>query len=373
VASQAAGGGYTDPYATPKANLRDTIKWMASIFAALAAVVIAGTPISNLGSPSLTLGQQVTGVVALLACFVCICAAIVLMLRLLRADLVYLTDIDPREALGDREDGGEIAAIRKDIGGRKVHFFPDYASLEDFFDKAGQADASAQDLGNKWLAAMAAGEKASIDAAKEAYANQVTELEKFEGAQQDMLAYAAYLRFYSRIRSATRPLLLLGAGALLALLVFTIVIQAKKEDSGPSVVVVPVPGEPVSVQTSGAQAAGTIFFETGSAAVGATGLATLERVRDALLAKPDTALLIISRTDTIGTERRNKKLARQRAEAVRNLIVARGGVAATRVFATEAPKSDLPELTNDDVERRANRSASLYLVPIQAERLAKPD
>ena len=37
-----------DPYATAKANLRDTIKWLATSLAAVGAAVIAGASISGL-------------------------------------------------------------------------------------------------------------------------------------------------------------------------------------------------------------------------------------------------------------------------------------------------------------------------------------
>jgi OOP family OmpA-OmpF porin len=111
--------------------------------------------------------------------------------------------------------------------------------------------------------------------------------------------------------------------------------------------------------------AGVVLFETDSAVVDDAGRAVIEKARNALLARPDTALLVIARTDTVGTERRNASLARDRADAVRKVIVQRGGIASSRVFATEAPKSDLPQVTGESVDSRSNRSASLYLVPLK--------
>jgi hypothetical protein len=43
-------GRATDPYAAPKANIRETVKWMAAAYIAAVAVLIAGAPFSNLGS-----------------------------------------------------------------------------------------------------------------------------------------------------------------------------------------------------------------------------------------------------------------------------------------------------------------------------------
>jgi outer membrane protein OmpA-like peptidoglycan-associated protein len=339
---------------------------MASIFAALAAVVIAGTPISNLSSASLTWAQQIIGVIALVGCFGCIFAAVLQMLQLLRADVIYLTDIDPRVTLDAHEDREEIEMIRGDIAGRKEHFFPDFASLELFFNQANEAEENARLLGKAWQDKVAAqAPQVEITVAKEDYAEQVRELEKFEAAQQDMLAYGAYLRFYGRIRRAMLPLVVLGVGALAALLVFTLSVQVQKEDKGPSIVVAHMSGEGDPKPPGASMNAGTVFFETDSAAVDDAGRTIVEKARNALLEKSDTALLIIARTDTMGTERRNVMLARKRADAVRTLVVARGGIAVTRVFATEVPKSDLPQVTDNFTDSRLNRSASLYVVPLK--------
>lgn len=367
--ADAAEGGRADPYATPKANLRDTIKWLAAIFAALAAVVIAGGPISNLGAESLSAGRKLVGVASLLACFVFICIALWRMIQLLRADLIYITDIDPRQAIGTRDDSDEIEEIRKDIRLRKLHFFPDYGSLSEFFEQADAAETSADLLGKDWQEALAGGKPANVvEAAKLAYADQIKELDKFGSAKQDMLWYAAYLRFYGRVRDAMPGLFALGIAALVALLAFTLGVQEKKDDKPPVVVVNNLPGaccKPPPAPPTGAMGAGTVYFGTDKFEIDEAGRTAIENARNQLLAKPATALLIIARTDTVGSERHNVALARNRAEAVRRLMVARGGIAAARVFSAEVPESDLPQVTGDATASSLNRSASLYLVPIE--------
>ena len=39
-----------DPYATAKANLRDTVKWLAAALASVAAIAIGSSPLTSLGS-----------------------------------------------------------------------------------------------------------------------------------------------------------------------------------------------------------------------------------------------------------------------------------------------------------------------------------
>ncbi|HUG23462.1 OmpA family protein [Piscinibacter sp.] len=329
-------------------------------------MLIAGAPISNLGAESLSAGRKLVGVASLLACFVCICIALWRMIQLLRADLIYITDIDPRQAIGTRDDSDEIQEIRKDIQLRKPHFFPDFASLTAFFEQAEAAEKSADLLGKDWQDALAANKPVHVaEAAKLAYADQVKEIDKFGSAKQDMLWYAAYLRFYGRVRDAMPGLFVLGIAALVALLTFTLGVQVKKDDKPPPVVVNNPPSECCKLPPApptGATDAGTVYFETDKSEIDEAGRTAIENARNLLLAKPDTALLIITRTDTVGSEQHNVSLARYRAEAVRRLMVTPGGIAAARVFSAEMPESDLPHVTGDATDSRLNRSASLYLV-----------
>jgi hypothetical protein len=84
-----------DPLLTAKANLRDTIKWLATTFAGVAALVLAGTSlsgISNLHGPGLVigLGGAVVG-------FACVLLVIGRLLQLLTGEVFYFSDLqDPR-------------------------------------------------------------------------------------------------------------------------------------------------------------------------------------------------------------------------------------------------------------------------------------
>jgi hypothetical protein len=80
-----------DPYATAKANLRDTIKWLATSLAALGAAVIAGASINGLAGlegQSLGAAALLGGVGLLLILF-----AIGIMLNLLTANVFYFSEL----------------------------------------------------------------------------------------------------------------------------------------------------------------------------------------------------------------------------------------------------------------------------------------
>lgn len=90
MADDPASGG-SDPLAAAKANLRDTVKWLATTLAALAAVVIAGTSLTGLARLSGTnLWLALAGgAVAILA----VLAVIALLLRLLMSEAFYFGDL----------------------------------------------------------------------------------------------------------------------------------------------------------------------------------------------------------------------------------------------------------------------------------------
>jgi outer membrane protein OmpA-like peptidoglycan-associated protein len=362
-----SGGSGSDRYATSKANLRDSIKWLAGIFSALAAFIIAGTPLSGLGSPSLSTTQSIVGALSILVCFVCICLLIVLTLRLLRADLTYPSDINPSIDASTRDDANEIQQIRGEIARHKDDFIPEYANMSNFLGTLEAANKNAKDLQAKWdsLTGATPPDDAAIKKAREEYDDQVKQIQLFRNLQGNILTYASYLRLYLRIRHSTKWLLLLGIIALIALLVFTLTVKPQKEDKTPTVVVIPVSTPVEKAKPNDATEIGTVYFTTGSAEVTEDGRKLVERARNALVAKPEMAILLIARTDTVGPEKTNSQLARNRGEAVRNLLVKPGGIAASRVFSSEVPKSDLPKVTQDQQEVAANRSVSIYVIPFK--------
>src|ERR1700676_5570916 len=82
----------TDPFATAKANLRDTIKWLTTTFAAIAAAILAGSPLTGLGALPLgwRLGFATIGAFFGLASLL---LAIVRTLNLLRSEAFFLDSL----------------------------------------------------------------------------------------------------------------------------------------------------------------------------------------------------------------------------------------------------------------------------------------
>lgn len=87
-----------DAYAGAKASLRDTIKWVAAAFAALAAAVLAGGPLTGLGSlpPGSRLALAVLGAAIGLVCTFC---AIWVALKFLAWKPFFLSELEHHEAL----------------------------------------------------------------------------------------------------------------------------------------------------------------------------------------------------------------------------------------------------------------------------------
>ena len=355
-----------DPYATSKANLRDTIKWLAGIFGALAAAVIAGVPISGLGATKET-PAFLPAAVALLLAFAAICFALVLTLRLLRSDLLYASDVDPSKPISGDAHGNEIEQIRADIEKRATDLLPaGYTDMGSFLRDIDGAVEKANDIKKEVirLDALNPRDTALIDDMVAQYGRQQGVVHDFRVAQQRVMAYASYLRFYNRLRRATKWLLLLGTIALLTLAWFGVETRPPKEIKAPTVVVIPI-GGPSSSNEIGERKPvllDPVYFATGSAVVTAEGKQAIQRARDLVRGHLGAALLVMARTDTVGASKVNASLARERGQAVRRLLIERGGVGPTQVFIAELPKNDLPVISGEREDFLRNRTVSLHMI-----------
>jgi hypothetical protein len=90
--------GPTDPFADARSNLRDTVKWLITALAGLAAIVLGGSPLTEFGtlSPGWRLYLAIgTGSLGLLFVFI----AIFLAFRLLVWEPFFLSDLAKHEEL----------------------------------------------------------------------------------------------------------------------------------------------------------------------------------------------------------------------------------------------------------------------------------
>ncbi len=103
-------------------------------------------------------------------------------------------------------------------------------------------------------------------------------------------------------------------------------------------------------------------FPSGSAEFKPESTDRIDRVADLLKERDSLRLQIIGYTDDRGNERANERLSMQRADAVKQMIVSRGGIAADRVEAMGKGEAD-PVASNDTEDGRAqNRRVELLIV-----------
>lgn len=227
-----------DPYATARANLRDTVKWLAATFSALAAVVLAGSPISGLGKLPPATPAWWAASAALGLAFVCICVALVITVALLRSDALHLSDLDPSANLAqlDASDRAEIIALRATIDSRAVDVLPpNYPTLADLM---GAAQARRQELVDAWLAWRNAPDAAAKAAAAIRVARAQRSMDRFAPPLSRVLAYGVYVRFYDRLRRAMPQLFALGVIALLGLTAFGVFVQSPDKPDEPKFTII---------------------------------------------------------------------------------------------------------------------------------------
>src|SRR5262245_24370962 len=106
---------------------------------------------------------------------------------------------------------------------------------------------------------------------------------------------------------------------------------------------------------------GDVLFATGKADVAAGGLRSLDKLAEFLKKNPNRNLLIEGHTDNTGAEDFNVKLSQQRANAVRDQLVARG-IAAERIT-TKGYGPKYPAVDNDSAAgRQQNRRVEVLVL-----------
>lgn len=347
-----------DPFADAKANLRDTVKWLATTFAALAAVVVGSGPLSGLGAleiPSLKFGFAVG---ALLIGFLCICRALYVTLRILRPASVYRSDLLieslPRELT---EEGRELAFVRAMIDARARDLLPrNYQNLAKLSEASNRIDTQLLTIPSPPVTVQD-----KID-----FANGLRSRKMIDDAVIGLLPLALYLSLQQRLTQAIRPLFILGIVALISLAIYGIAVHSDAPKQPGSAVVVLNDIKPADkVQDSELPILKSVLFNTGKAVVSMDGVKAVQAARDAMRDRPDTVLLVLAHTDTVGGPKVNKSLAHQRAAAVVALLQGTGGISASRIYIAELPKLNTPEVTQPEQPNTLNRSVELKLVVLK--------
>lgn len=110
-----------------------------------------------------------------------------------------------------------------------------------------------------------------------------------------------------------------------------------------------------------------VNFPTDSAQVGDEYLAEIRRVADFMREYPDTEAVIEGHTDSVGDAQYNQRLSQRRAEAVRQVLVERFGVAPRRVRAVGYGEAR-PVADNDTAGGRAQNRRVVAVLEATAQR-----
>merc|ERR1711988_1165453 len=102
---------------------------------------------------------------------------------------------------------------------------------------------------------------------------------------------------------------------------------------------------------------GDLSFDTGSAKLTQKALQLIDQVAQGLVDNPNTQAKVHGHTDSVGAYRSNKILSLRRAEAVKNAMIQRKGIAPERIIEVQGFADDRklvdtmgPEAKNRRVE-----------------------
>jgi outer membrane protein OmpA-like peptidoglycan-associated protein len=101
-----------------------------------------------------------------------------------------------------------------------------------------------------------------------------------------------------------------------------------------------------------------LYFVTGSDELTADSQALLQHVLEELKRRPSPEVVAIGHTDTVGTHEYNDRLALQRAERVRTLLVGIG-IPAERIEVAGRGERELLVTTADEAEEPRNRRVEI--------------
>lgn len=106
-----------------------------------------------------------------------------------------------------------------------------------------------------------------------------------------------------------------------------------------------------------------VYFDTNKYNINADSKATLDKLTAVLIEFPDTNVLVVGHTDSVGSEEYNMTLSKNRAQSVTNYFTGPKGLSPGR-FNTNWFGETSPIATNETAEGRAqNRRVNIVIVP----------
>ncbi len=111
---------------------------------------------------------------------------------------------------------------------------------------------------------------------------------------------------------------------------------------------------------------GDVLFETGSATLSAGAQQRLSSFAQTLNNYPESNLVVRGHTDSTGTMALNDRLSQNRAESVRNYLMAQG-VSGTRITATGMGAQYQVASNSNEAGRQQNRRVEIEIIPNQQQ------
>ncbi len=106
-----------------------------------------------------------------------------------------------------------------------------------------------------------------------------------------------------------------------------------------------------------------VYFDTAKYNINSASQATLDKLANVLKEYPDTDVLVVGHTDSVGADEMNMTLSKNRAQSVTNYFVQNKGLSSGR-FTTNWYGETAPVADNSTAEGRAkNRRVNLAIVP----------
>lgn len=198
-----------DPFAGAKASLRDTIKWLATTFAAVIGVVIAGTSLSGISKlTGINLELALTGGIVGLACIV---LATGVMLRLLVPHSFYFGEL-----LQPEND-----ALLRRLNRHAIEILPpEIADIETF---VARRDMAVQQI-----------RRGVNDPNSSEYQLGSTFLDDIQGTLASLTYLAHYEKLRENLHRAEPTLFVLALGAICGLGVFAVFTGTAKDPPAPA-------------------------------------------------------------------------------------------------------------------------------------------
>ena len=355
-----------DPYATPRANLRENVKTMSTILAGTAGAVIAGSPFSGIGAldpATLRFALASGGLLTVAVCLFLGWKALTFMLRPDLLDPIILRDSYTDEAVRKlglpAAETDELIEVKAEFNRSRGALLPEniksYEAFESYLD-------------GQWVKLTAAEKEVAQKTLDAAVLESLRKrFDHYERNLQDIGFWATVTRLRKRVERGLRKVQILGMASLVALLVFAWAANPPKKDDAslkPTVIQAFVSCASCPLGQPPVQTARRVTFPNNSHELDPAAYAVLNEVAAVLRQQPDMGVLLLAHTDMVAGDKLNRALAARRADAVRRALQAQGGIAANRIFASELPKAALPTITGPEIANADNRSVELHVVPL---------